>query len=157
MSVISIGGLVAIFPLLVFMLRYERATQEFSIFIYLFMLFIIGLLIKHIWDLIYGIYSYNVRIDEKGVEYHKRKEIYSLKWDEIHAIAIYPNPYAKITKSCMICFIGGESYPLLFRNIKQFDEHFFGVQYREQIIHEIQKYWNDTIHGADILMKKAAE
>jgi hypothetical protein len=113
----------------------------------LFILLYSGCLVKYIWDQIFGIYSHVFLIDEEGVAYQKRKATYRLSWGEIRDIYIYPNAYGRLNKSSMVCFIVGPEHPLRLQGVKQFDERFFGVQYRDKIIQEIRKYWDGPIQG----------
>lgn len=125
----------------------DRMSDELLVFMGLFLLLYLGCLIKYIWDQIFGIYSHVVIIDEKGLEYHKRKEIYRLPWNEIRDIYIYPNTYGRLNKSSIVCFITDGQHPLILKGVKQFHERFFGVQYREKVILEIRKYWSKPIQG----------
>ncbi len=146
-SIISIVGLTFYVLVSIAALNSEKINTISRVIIYSGLVLFLIALIKYVWDIVYGIYSFTFYINEEGVEFRKRKEIYHLSWDEVHSIFIYPNRYGRLNKSSMICFIGSDKYPLRLRDVRQFNETFIGVQFREKIIHEIRKYWDQPIQG----------
>ena len=59
--------------------------------------------------------------------------------------------YGSINKKSFIYFdardIDGDLYRYEDLNMKQYNENYFGVQYRKKIINQIEKYWDKPIQG----------
>ena len=120
-----------------------RTTQIFGIVMSVFIIVVLG------YEILVGSLSYKFIIDKTGVKYIKHKESYSLTWDEICSIGIASNQQGFYNKNCMIYFDArkiGFSVDVI-NNRKDYNERFFGVQYRKKIIKEIRKYWDKQIQG----------
>lgn len=142
----GIGGIITVYFWL-YVIKTEKLSGICSDILYIVIAIFILLFVKYLWDMFFGIYSYTFVINQEGVIFTARKHKHYIKWDDVDSIMIYPNPSGIMNKSSMICFIKGKEYPLRYRNAKQFNENFLGVQFREKIILEIRKYWDKPIQG----------
>lgn len=102
-------------------------------------------------ELVWGVFSNKFYISRNGVKYIKRRETYSLGWNEIYEIRLASNKDGCINKHSMLCFDGRNIDESLYRPaIKSYQEYnklYFGVQYRPKIMKEIKKYWDKPIQG----------
>lgn len=118
------------------------------IFLLLMSIFCIAVFIR---ELFWGTYSYKFYIDNRGVKFGKRGQIFELKWEDIKAIGLTRNKYADINKNSFFYFDGRECNENLYRyeelDVKQYNYKYFGVQYRKNIADEIRKYWDEPIQG----------
>lgn len=102
-------------------------------------------------ELVLGVFSHKFFIDINGVKYIKRRETYSLSWEEIYEVGLASNKDGWINKHSMICFDGRNIDESLYRpaikSYQEYNKQYFGVQYRPKIMKEIKKYWDKPIQG----------
>lgn len=133
------------------------SIKNISDFRGIFILFISGVvfeivcIVYLIWYLFFGYFSYGFYIDETGVTLiFSRSKKYHLQWKEINVIGLARNRYAAINKHCFIYFDGRDIdnlFRMVFYNFKDYNNKYFGVQYRKKVADEIRKYWDEPIQG----------
>ncbi len=107
----------------------------------------LSIIISMLYVRLYGKYKYKLSVDSDGVRFIKPAEIYNIRWDDMKFISISADIKGGINRNCMICFYNGEYIRHEIRDIKDYTKDYFGVQYRQEIIKEIQKYWDKRIWG----------
>lgn len=130
-------------------LQETRIIQISSVLMFL------SFMVYSIYELFWGKFSHKISIDEKGIRYIKHKETFDMEWKEVDSISISAQRYGAVNKFSMICFemevyqkydvSGVKEYDA--DKVTTYDSNFFCVQYREVIIKEIQKYWDQRIWG----------
>ena len=133
----------------VFLVLFIKLLNEERLIQIIGCIFMLYSIIVFLYEMLWGRMTYRFYIDNKGVKFYKRKEIYSLRWSEISFIGIASDQYGRTNKNYMIYFDGrGLNFPReISNNIKDYNSMFFGVQYRKKIIKEIKKYWSNPIQG----------
>lgn len=109
-----------------------------------------------LWDRLFGVLGVLDKwfvLDEDGVSYSTLKVNYHMSWQEIKHITLYPNKLGCFDKNCFICFVSTETLPGKFITFKQFNECFFGIQYRHGLIGAIQEYSNKLKLSEQLLIE----
>lgn len=119
--------------------------ESFSAATLLIVLFLLFIVIGFIWLLFFGYYSSRFYIDSKGIKFIKRNQTIELKWDDIKTIELISNNPSSKSKYSYICFNSSENSQTQELDIKQYNEKYFAVQYRKEIVDEIIKYWDKPI------------
>lgn len=134
----------------IFMLYITIKHLEFGLLLIVFSLILIFCILTIAKLLFFGVYSSRFYIDEEGVKFFKRKEIFSIKWENINFVGL-TSYTGFINKNSSVYF---DSRPLIdnvYRgrepNYYQYSNEFFGVQYRKKVLKEVKKYWNGPIQG----------
>lgn len=133
-----------------FIVIYLRGFQNAIFYIILSLLSILFCYstIRFIIKVFTGCYTHLFIINQYGVEYIIRKESFKLKWEDISYIHIIPNKYGRMNKSSFICFNSGAiEIEREISGVKDFNNTFFGVQYRDIIVEQIRKYTDMPIQG----------
>jgi|APSaa5957512622_1039677.scaffolds.fasta_scaffold32897_1 hypothetical protein len=104
-----------------------------SVFIFLIIIETIFVVIL-IWMLTYGPFSHKFYINEEGVKLIKRKESFSMKWEDIEFIGLESKSF--LNKQSLFFF---DSRPLIDNSytgpnltFNEFSDDYFCVQYRKK-------------------------
>lgn len=101
------------------------------------------------WNLLFGIFSFKFYVDSHGVKFIKRRKTFALEWKDIKTIAPVSYKPTSNIKNSMIYFESknnNDDYAYYSTtNFKKYNDTFFAVQYREEIIEEIEKHWDKPI------------
>ncbi len=134
----------------IFMLYITIKHLEFGLLLIVFSLILIFCILAIAKLLFFGVYSSRFYIDEEGVKFFKRKEIFSMKWEDINFVGL-TSYTGFINKNSSIYFDGRPLEDNIYRGkdltMHKYNDQYFGVQYRKKIVREIKKYWNKPIQG----------
>lgn len=90
-------------------------------------------------------------INAQGVTYQKSDCQYFLSWDEINTIRIGGRMRQRVI------FFNGGGYEQQFaaKRFKDFHATYFGADLRFGMIEEIEKYWDKSIEGSDLVIGRS--
>lgn len=153
LRIISIYLTLMAVMLLPFLLTIYKTNFDVTMIIVCSAVFI-GPMIPILYSVIFGELSNKIEINENGVVYIKNKTKYYLPWSKIREIGINPDKMGHFTKNCYIYFDSRiDTLYALPKQLKDYNEVYFGVQYREKIIQVIKKYWDGPINNIHKLIE----
>ena len=106
----------------------------------------------YFWGFI-GFFDQRYVVDSTGVTCFGRRYTYSLKWEDIQHIMIYPDMYGRIKKHCFICFIATEGIPGNLSKRSNYNEKAFGIQYHPKLAEMIEQLSGREIEQLDYLKR----
>ena len=105
------------------------------------------------WTLVFflGQHSFSFYINNKGVQFKKRSQIFSIEWKDIKRVVLVGYKPTSSIKNSKICFesITANSDFSYYdaSDYGKYDNDFFAVTYKKKIIKEIKKYWDKPIEN----------
>lgn len=103
------------------------------------------------WQLFFGSFSFKFFIDSNGVKFKKRRKTFAIKWDEIKTISLVSYKPSSNIKKSMIYFESknnDDSFSYYSAsNYTKYNNKVFAVQYREEIMKEVNKYWEEPVQS----------
>lgn len=124
--------------------------NKFSIIVLITFLMCLSISLGLLYYLLFGIYSYKFYIDAEGVMFLKRKEVFSMRWEDIKFVGL-TSYHGFINKNSSVYFDCRPLIDNMYRgrepNFYKYSNEFFGVQYRKKVLKEVKKYWNGPIQG----------
>lgn len=92
-----------------------------------------------------------LNINAEGVTYQKNDCQFFLAWDKINAIRIGG------TMRQRVIFFNGGAYEQQFvvKRFKDFHATYFGADLRFGMIKEIEKYWDNSIEGSNLIIGRS--
>jgi len=150
-SIVAIYFVLVTVCLLSFLLLIYKTNFDLSIIVIGAVIFI-GPIVIILHTIFWGNFSHKVEISKQGVMYNKRKESYFMPWNKIRVVGINADRLGRFTNNCYIYFDArNDALYAIPKEFKDYNDLYFGVQYRKQIISEIKKYWDKSIINLDKL------
>lgn len=107
------------------------------------------LVLAYFWVIIFGVISFKFYINSHDVKFIKRRKTFTLEWKDIKTIALVGYKSTSNIKNSMIYFESKNNDDdfayYSASNYTKYNDNFFAIQYREDIIKEIEKYWDKPI------------